>query len=437
MSDPLKNFVPDQFSEILPGTSRGFDLDEYVRDAQGLKTAFVHDLEDQRNIADSNVLKAKEGVKEIFSDAMQKMKDQAAKIQEESRKTGYEEGHEEGYQDGAESVKERFSSSLDALESLVTELSEARKKLYPLMEREMVEMVTTLSRKVIRQVLEKQSDGIREIVRMAVESVMDRESLVVKINPDDNKELEDYGQELIQLFHEIKNVRIESHPSVSRGNCIVESNFGTVAAGLDHLDEHIERILHLAPPAPPPPVPLDVIEESYHSNEEDEPLGHIKPDSSSEASETEEFLEPNDSNQEEDLHFTEVSQTPDPLPEPDEPLATVEPLTPDDTNDLDITFDDDELDDPDNFMETEDAGNPLDTDDSNQEEGLHFTEAPQAPDPLLEPDEPLATVEPLTPDDTNDLDITFDDDELDDPDNFMETEDTDEPLNPDEPETSN
>ena len=90
--------------------------------------------------------------------------------------------------------------------------------------------------------------------RMAIESAMDRESLVIKIHPDDRTELEDYGQELIQLFHDIKNVKFESHASVPQGNCVVETNFGTVEAGLDHLDEHIERILHLAPPPSPPTV---------------------------------------------------------------------------------------------------------------------------------------------------------------------------------------
>ena len=142
---------------------------------------------------------------------------------------------------------------MDALQSLVDELSSVREKTYPLLEREVVEMITTLARKVIRTELKGKEDSIREIVRMAIESVLDRESLVIKVHPDDHKELEDYGQELIQLFHEIKNVKFESHTSVPRGHCVVESNFGTVEAGLDHLDEHIEKILHLAP-SPPPPI---------------------------------------------------------------------------------------------------------------------------------------------------------------------------------------
>jgi len=250
LSKDFSNFSPDQYSKGPTGVSQEFNLDEYVRKAKALKSKFIHDLEQQRKSDPTNALKAKESASEL--DSAQKMKDQAAKIQEEAREQGYQDGHEEGYQEGAKAVRERFTSSMNALQSLIDELSEIRGKTYPLLEREMVEMITTLARKVIRTQLKGKEGNIREIVRLAIDSVLDRESLVIKVHPDDHKELEDYGQELIQLFHEIKNVRFESHASVPRGHCIVESNFGTVEAGLDHLDEHIERILHLAPPPPPP-----------------------------------------------------------------------------------------------------------------------------------------------------------------------------------------
>ncbi len=224
-------------------------MDEYIREAKALEPEFVHDLEQQRIVVESKSLPTQEGEDES-SDALQEMKEQAAKIQEEAREQGYQEGHKEGYHAGTEAVREQFTSSMNALQSLADELSQAREKTYPLLEREMVEMVATLARKVIRSELKGKEDGIREIVRMAIESVLDRESLVIKIHPEDHKELEEYGKELIQLFHDIKNVTFESHASVPRGNCVVESNFGTVEAGLDHLDEHIEKVLHLAPPPP-------------------------------------------------------------------------------------------------------------------------------------------------------------------------------------------
>lgn len=251
MSKDLKNFVPDQYSEGRTHVSQKFSLDEYVLEAKSLKPEFVYDLEQQREIVESKALKTEEGASETSSDVIQQMKDEAAKIQEEARVQGHQEGHEEGYQAGLQAAREQFTSSMNALQSLVTELSGVREKTYPLLEREMVEIVATLARKVIRTQLKGKEGNIREIVRMAIESVLDRETLVIKVHPDDHKELEDYGQELIQLFHEIKNVKFESHASVPPGNCVVESNFGTVEAGLEHLDEHIERILHLAPSPPP------------------------------------------------------------------------------------------------------------------------------------------------------------------------------------------
>ena len=269
MSKDFSNFIPDQHSEDPTGVSQNFNLDEYVREAKALKLEFIHDLEHQRDIDPSNALKAKEGVNELFSDAMQEMKDQTAKIQEEAQQRGYEEGQEKGFQAGEQAVKEHFKSSLEALKILIEQLSEARNTLYPRLEREMVEMITTLTRKVVRTELTGKENGIRDIVHMAIESVLDRETLVIKIHPDDHKELEDYGQELVQLFHEIKNVEFQSHASVTRGNCVVESNFGTIEAGLDHLDEHSGRILHLAPPPPPP---MAQSEETHESEEPEKPI---------------------------------------------------------------------------------------------------------------------------------------------------------------------
>jgi flagellar biosynthesis/type III secretory pathway protein FliH len=288
------NFVPDQFAEGFPGEGRKFDLDDFVRQAKSLESDFVNDLEQQRSREDSKTLRGKEGVGEMFSDAMQQMKDQAAQIHEEAREQGYQEGHEGGYQEGAQAVRERFASSLAMLQSLVDDLSQAREKMYPLLEREMVEMVASLAKKVVRTELESKADGIREIVRMAIESVLDRETLTVKVHPDDHKELQDYGQELIQLFHEIKNVSFETHASVAPGHCVVESNFGTVEAGLDHLDQQIDRILHLAPPGPSPAEQPDPSEKPVELDDMAGPGENDAPIKEAEAYDNELGIEPDE-----------------------------------------------------------------------------------------------------------------------------------------------
>ncbi|MDH5790273.1 MAG: hypothetical protein OEZ27_06745, partial [Nitrospinota bacterium] len=129
MSRDFKNFIPDQYSESQTGVSQQFNLDEYVREAKSLKSEFIHDLEQQRDMVNTSV--AQEDVNELLADAMQKMKEEAAKAQEEAQQRGFEEGQEKGFKAGEQKVKEYFESSLEALKILIEQLSEVREKTYP------------------------------------------------------------------------------------------------------------------------------------------------------------------------------------------------------------------------------------------------------------------------------------------------------------------
>ena len=313
MYNDLTNFIPDRLTEETADPSSRFRLDDFVRDAEALKAGFVHDLESQRNLDPSNVLKAKEGVKEIFSGAMQKMKDQAEQIQQEAREQGYQEGHEEGYQAGAQAVRVEYESALEALKKLVTELSLVREQTYSRLEREIVELVTTLARKTIRHAMIEQGEGIRQIVRLAVSQVLDRKALVIRVNPEDRLRLQDFGEDLAQMFPDIQTVQIEPHSGVAPGNCVVETNFGTLEAGLDHLDEHIQQILHLAPSAPPPVTPLEEPEAS-------QTVEPPEPDTAWQSEEPEEEMDAAHTFGEEDTDFEEdIASPPEGFPE-EEPL---------------------------------------------------------------------------------------------------------------------
>ena len=61
---------------------------------------------------------------------------------------------------------------------------------------------------------------------------------------------ESFRPEILQLFEETKSIIFEAHPSIEKGGCIIESNFGTVDARIEKLNDQIDKILNLAPPAP-------------------------------------------------------------------------------------------------------------------------------------------------------------------------------------------
>ena len=256
MSNSASRFVQSYtFSEKFGASPKGgsgdvFVLNDLVSRKKGEHAKFSFDSESAQNFDQTNVNRAREGVKEIISDAINKARQKALEIKEEAKREGYEAGYTEGFQKGEQSAKEEFGPFAKTLQELLSEISEFRKKMFSKVEREMVEMILDLAKKIIHYELSIREDGVKEMIRIAVESVLEREKMVIRINPADKIHAESFRPELLQMFEEIKNIIFEVHPGIERGGCIVESNFGTVDARIEKLNDQIDKILNLAPPAP-------------------------------------------------------------------------------------------------------------------------------------------------------------------------------------------
>lgn len=223
------------------------DLNNPSEAPSAVKNTFSFDNEIQRNFDPTNVDKARIGVQEVFRDAMERLKAQAEKIKAEAQGEGFAAGEKAGFESGEQFARDEFTPFLKTLEALVRELSEFRQMMYAKVEREMVEMIVQLTKKVIHAELTTREDSIQDVIRLAVQTVLDRESMVIKVNPGDQIHAETYRPELHHLFNEIKNITIEGQPSIDRGGCLIESNFGTVDAQVHNLNDQIDRILGIAP----------------------------------------------------------------------------------------------------------------------------------------------------------------------------------------------
>ena len=259
LSDNRETFTPsykesDSKYEGIEGASaeiRHFEMED-LNPSQAKESSFDFDSETARNFDQENVSKAREGVKEIMRDALEKATAQARELKEQAIKDGTEKGFNEGFEKGREEAKTEFSPVLETLQKSIEELSGFRKMMYTKMEREMMEMTLALVKKIIHFELSTRPDSVQEMIRLAVSNVLDKESMTIKINPEDKTHAESFRPELQQMYGEIKNITFEVHPGIQRGGCVVESNFGTIDARIEKLDEQIDHILNLAPPGNEP-----------------------------------------------------------------------------------------------------------------------------------------------------------------------------------------
>lgn len=247
----LDNLESEEINEDGSHTeTHAFELNELIIQNPSIRRGFTYDSEDARNFDQGNVKKAKEGVKELLKDVLEKARRQATDIKEIAQKEGYDAGFDEGFKKGEDAARMEFSPFLETVQDLISDLTGFRKNMYDKLEREMVEMVVDLAKRVIHFEFSMRDDAVQEMIRLAVQSVLDRESMVIKINPADKGYAESFRPELHHLFSEIKNITFEAHSGVARGGCVVETNFGVVDAQIDKLGEQMDRILNLAP-APP------------------------------------------------------------------------------------------------------------------------------------------------------------------------------------------
>ncbi len=256
LSDPSKNFKSSNFevkSDVATGTTqeeRSFQFDELIIQNPSIRRGFTYESDKARNFDQSNVDKAKQGVKELLKDAMDKAKRQVTEIKANAKKEGYETGFEDGFKSGKDAAKEEFSPFLNTTQELIESLSGFRKEMYEKVEREMVEMVLNLSKKVIDFEFSRREDAVQDMIRLAVQSVLDRESMVIKTHPTDKEYAESFRPELLHMFSEIKNITFVANSGIARGGCVVETNFGVIDARIEKLEEQIDRILNLSPSPP-------------------------------------------------------------------------------------------------------------------------------------------------------------------------------------------
>ena len=269
---PSSTFIDlDSSEEKNKDETRLFELSEFLGSASNRDRGFSFDSENARNFDADNINKAKQGVKELIGDAVAKAKLLAVELKEnaykEGHKTGYEEGFQTAYQKGENSAKEEFIPLLQTINSLTRELSEFRTMMYPKVEKEMVEIITGLTKKILQHEINTKEDSVKQMILLAINSVVDKEKMVIRIHPADKAHAEAFSPELKNLFSEIKNITFEENSGIEKGGCIIETNFGTIDAQVDQLENQINKILKLTPAVPVVSPSSEILSEESPDNE--------------------------------------------------------------------------------------------------------------------------------------------------------------------------
>lgn len=164
---------------------------------------------------------------------------EAGKLKTQAAADGKKQGLAEAVAQMAQQVKEnaeRANSILAAADNEASRiLSEAEPKI--------IELVLAISQKVINDEVEERPGIVLALVREALDKVRDQNQIIIHVSPADYEFILQSRLELQTMVGAEQSLNIVADPVLNKGDCLIDTAFGTVEAGIDMKFEAIRLAL--------------------------------------------------------------------------------------------------------------------------------------------------------------------------------------------------
>ena len=161
----------------------------------------------------------------------------------EAKKKAVSEGREEGFRKGEDEAKRL----VERLHIILNAAIDKRKKIIDSTERQLINLVLLISKKVVKVISEKARTVVIANVREALKKVSRDTEVTIKVNTKDLEITTKHKNSFIKQIESLENVTVEEDSRVDPGGCIIETSFGDIDARIQKqlalLEERIRELL--------------------------------------------------------------------------------------------------------------------------------------------------------------------------------------------------
>lgn len=215
-------------------------IGEYVVDQEAEKQA---EQLMQTTHPDLMVITTPEGKRQIpLQDILlleRRYQEEKAKAEKES----FERGRQAGYESGLNKGQEEARKAVASLSGLLTDVTRQRHELLTEAKKNILELILKISQRLTFSAASVDPELTRSIISGAIEQLLDKSKIKVKVNPDHLAELEQYIDRFRGGDTAIKEFIMEADPRVRVGGCFIETPTGDIDARLDSMYDIIRQTL--------------------------------------------------------------------------------------------------------------------------------------------------------------------------------------------------
>lgn len=178
-------------------------------------------------------------LKEIEAKVLQQAKERILVLEKEA----YEKGFAQGEKNGLELGQKRIETMIHQLNNLLTEIERQRVDLYKNYEKEMVQLVLSIAKKVLHHEVNIQEDVVAFTLREAFKFVADQKKVVVHLNPVDYQYLLSHRDRLPFAGEEMRGIKMIEDQAITRGSSLLETSFGDIDATIETQLDQIASLI--------------------------------------------------------------------------------------------------------------------------------------------------------------------------------------------------
>lgn len=157
------------------------------------------------------------------------------------------EAYERGKADTTAQFQFEVQQTVKALAQACQEIDGQRRKLLARNRGDIVNLIITLSTKVLGQELATPRNIIATTLQNALEQAIDSEEYYVTLNPEDLAFAEAQAPELIAAIRGMERMIFKTDPGITRGGCLLESLTCSVDATIETQMEGLKELLQEQP----------------------------------------------------------------------------------------------------------------------------------------------------------------------------------------------
>jgi flagellar assembly protein FliH len=146
----------------------------------------------------------------------------------------FRQARERGRADGAEEVRaqaeRRHRARAEMISSFVEQMKKREAELLESLSPQLAEFAIELAEKIVNKKLEHDSQMATRQAERAIAKILERDKLLIRVNPSDEGAMKEHKAALIELFDGIDKIEVIADGNVERGGCVVETDLLKVDA---------------------------------------------------------------------------------------------------------------------------------------------------------------------------------------------------------------